>query len=564
MSYYEDISKLSKDTEEVESIREGPTMQSKDNQPGEDSTSQQPGEGISEPQEMQAGEASQGVQSEQADATLQQSGQRVQQPEVDRYQGASEHIPFVFPEAPAVSYQPGPVASYQSPPTSGGTGWMYPPRPEQYQVGRFGQSDMRARAAITQPLPPLASGQLPYQSGSVHTAQPGLGAFRAGSASQRVNRQQRSGMRTGALVALGLLLAAIFASGLISGWALSRTTGSDSSTTSSNSFQPGKSSTVTVPQLTGNNADAVREAVINKVQPSIVQIDIQSGSQQALGSGVVIDGRGYIVTNGHVVTGASVIEVMLADNSQHAAQLVGVDAADDLAVVKIAPPTDGLTVASFGDSAQLKVGQTVMAIGSPLGNAETVTSGIVSALNRNVSESQSGPTLPDAIQTDAPINPGNSGGALVNMQGEFVGMPTLNAINNEFNTPANGLGFAIPSNRIKFIAQQLVATGHVAHTGRPLLGVTITSVDQSVASQNNLSITYGALIVKLTAGGPAASAGLQTNDVIVQLGNQIVHSTTDLSASLLTHKPGENLALKVYRGTQPLTLTITLGELSAN
>jgi S1-C subfamily serine protease len=237
---------------------------------------------------------------------------------------------------------------------------------------------------------------------------------------------------------------------------------------------------------------------------------------------------------------------------------------DDLAVISITPPAGGLSTVTMGDSSQLKPGQEVLAIGSPLGNAETVTRGIISALNRNVAEGQNGPTLPDAIQTDAPINPGNSGGALVDLQGNLIGMPTLNAVDTEFNTPANGLGFAIPVNRIRFIAQQIITDGHVTHTGRSILGITVTTITSALAEQRHLSVSSGVLVVDTTAGGPAASAGLKANDVITQLGDRTINSTNDLSAALLQQKPGDSVALKINRGGQQLTLNVTLGELPAS
>jgi S1-C subfamily serine protease len=390
-------------------------------------------------------------------------------------------------------------------------------------------------------------------------AQPGL--LLGAATTQPPARTSRSGLRTGTLITLVALLAIVFGTGLFAGWQFGRSGGSVASPSNSNGFQSGNGSTVTVPQLTNNNADAVREAVISKVQPGIVQVNVTTANQQALGSGVVVDGRGYIVTNNHVVSGATTLQVTLSTNTVVPAQVVGTDAADDLAVIKITPPSGGLTTVSLGDSSQLHVGQEVLAIGSPLGNAETVTSGIVSALNRNVSEGQNGPILPDAIQTDAPINPGNSGGALVDMQGNLIGMPTLNAINSEFNTPANGLGFAIPVNRIRFIAQQIIATGHVTHTGRAILGVTVTNVTAAVAAQNHLSVNSGVMVVSVVANSAAATAGLKTGDVIVQLGSKTIHNTDDLSAALLLQKPGDSVPLKIYRGSQQLTLNVTLGEL---
>ncbi len=185
-----------------------------------------------------------------------------------------------------------------------------------------------------------------------------------------------------------------------------------------------------------------------------VYVTLTNGA--ALGSGVIVNSQGYIVTNNHVVSGATTIQVILSNGTKEPAQLAGADAAYDLAVLKIAVPQGGLTAATLGDSTQLKVGQEVMVIGNPLGITQTVTNGIVSALKRSVSEGQSAPTIQNAIQTDAPINPGNSGGALVDLQGNVVGIPTLTAIDPEFNTPANGVGFAIPANRVKTILPQIV------------------------------------------------------------------------------------------------------------
>jgi S1-C subfamily serine protease len=431
-----------------------------------------------------------------------------------------------------------------------------------YERGTFGQSVPAQEAYIpTLPMPgpsgqPHTAFQQPDMHATTPVAPPGMSAAPASV------RSQRSGLRTGALLGLTALLALVFAVGLFAGWQFGH--GGSPSPSGSSILQPGNTPSVVVPPLTNNNVDAVREAVISKVQPSVVQINVTTQAARALGSGVIIDKRGYIVTNNHVVSNASSIQVTLSNNTRFPAQVVGTDPADDLAVIKITPPASGLTTITLGDSSQLRVGQDVLAIGSPLGNAETVTSGIISALNRNVSEGTNQPTLPDAIQTDAPINPGNSGGALVDMQGRLIGMPTLNAVNTEFNTPANGLGFAIPVNRINFIAQQIISTGHVTHTGRAILGVTVTDVNSSVAQQNQLSVTSGALIVSVVAGDPASSAGLKTGDVIVQLGDKPIYSTADLSAALLQHKPGDTVAVKIYRGSQQLTINVTLGELPAS
>lgn len=376
------------------------------------------------------------------------------------------------------------------------------------------------------------------------------------------NKRSSGGVRTGAIIVLTLLLAIIFGTGLFAGWEYGRGT-STPTATKSGQLQTGTSPAATVPALTNNNLEAVREAVIARVRPAVVEVKVTTSSGGALGSGVVIDKRGYIVTNNHVVDGAQSVSVVLYDGTEIPAQIAGTDPADDLAVVKITPPASGLTVATLGDSSSLQVGQDVLAIGNPLGITQTVTNGIISALGRSVNE-QNGAVIPNAIQTDAPINPGNSGGALVDMQGNLIGIPTLSAIDPEFNTPANGVGFAIPSNRVQFIATQIIQSGKVSHTGRAALGVRVESVDATLAAQDNLSIDHGALIVSVVSNGAADQAHLQAGDVIVQIDNKPVNDISSLGDALLSKNPGDVVSVKVYRGNQQLTVSVKLGELQAS
>ncbi len=275
------------------------------------------------------------------------------------------------------------------------------------------------------------------------------------------NPRRSNGMRTGAMVALSLVLLLVLGVGLCAGWQFGRT----STTTGGATHEGGTGPQSTVPSQTGNNDQAVREAVLATVRPAVVEVNVTTQQGGAIGSGVILDGRGYIVTNNHVVDGAQSMTVTLYDGTNLQAQLVGTDPADDLAVIKITPPAKGLTVEQLGDSSKVTVGQDVMAIGNPLGITQTVTNGIISALGRSVSEGQGGATISNAIQTDAAINPGNSGGALVDMQGHLVGIPTLTAIDPEFNTPASGVGFAIPSNRVATIVPQIISTGSVTQNG---------------------------------------------------------------------------------------------------
>jgi S1-C subfamily serine protease len=363
----------------------------------------------------------------------------------------------------------------------------------------------------------------------------------------------RRGLGTGAVLAGLVALVLAFSVGLISGCQI----GKGPATTTSPSASP------TIPPLTGNNIERVREAVIARMRPSVVQINVSGQRGKGIGSGVIIDSRGYIVTNNHVIEGSQTIQVVLIDGTTLPAQVVGAAPSDDLAVVKVNPPRTKLTVATVGDSSKLRVGQEVLAIGNPLGITQTVTNGIVSALNRDVSEGPNGAIIPNAIQTDAPINPGNSGGALVDLQGNLVGIPTLAAIDPEFKTPANGVGFAIPSNRVSYIVPQLISSGRVLHTGRAALGVEVITVDPVLAAQNNLPVDHGALITGVAAGGPAAKAGLHTGDIIVQVDNKQVTNIATLADALLSKNLGDTVQVHVYRGSQQLTVKVTLGELPA-
>lgn len=359
------------------------------------------------------------------------------------------------------------------------------------------------------------------------------------------------------------MLAVVFGTGLFAGWVFGRgNTATVAPSSNSSGLQSGPNPQATVPALTGNNIQTVREAVISKVSPAVVQINVTTSQGAAIGSGVIIDQRGYIVTNNHVVNGASSIQVVLYDGTRATATLTGVDPADDLAVIKITPPAR-MAVASLGDSSKLVVGQDVLAIGNPLGITQTVTNGIVSALNRRVSEGQGGATIPDAIQTDAPINPGNSGGALVDLQGNLIGIPTLTAIDPEFNAPATGVGFAIPVNRVKFIVPQIIQTGGVQHTGRAVLDVSVADVDSSVQQQYNLPVNHGVLIANVVSGGAADRAGLKAGDVIVKIDNTAINDTSSLGDALLTKNPGQTVTVTYYRSSQQQTAKVTLDELQA-
>jgi len=310
----------------------------------------------------------------------------------------------------------------------------------------------------------------------------------------------------------------------------------------------------------------VREAAIIKVKPAVVQVNtsvITSGGRQGIksGSGIIVDKRGYIVTNNHVVQRSESIEVMFADgNKIENVKIVGTDPNDDLAVLKVTPPAN-MVVATLGDSSKLRIGQEVLAIGNPLGITATVTHGIISALGRSISEPNV--TIPNTIQTDAPINPGNSGGALADLQGNVIGMPTLAAIDPEFDAPANGVGFAIPINQVKRIVPQIIQYGKVTHTGRAALGIGSQDVDAYLQVMDNLSVNHGVLVVRVRSDGPAAQAGLLQGDVIVVVNGKEIANQAALGDVLAIKTPGDKVSVSVYRGNQQLTFNVILGELQA-
>ncbi|MDR8414207.1 trypsin-like peptidase domain-containing protein [Nonomuraea sp. 3-1Str] len=299
------------------------------------------------------------------------------------------------------------------------------------------------------------------------------------------------------------------------------------------------------------------EQVIKEVLPSIVQITTKVG----LGSGIVYDSAGHILTNAHVVGEATQMQVTLATGGAgRSARLVRSFPAGDLAVIKVDDPR-GLRPARFGDSARLRVGQLVLAMGNPLGLSGSVTDGIVSALGRTVSEPQDpgspGATIANAIQTSASINPGNSGGALVDLSGQVIGIPTLAATDpNLGGGAAPGIGFAIPSNTATDIAAQIVRDGKVTNTHRAALGIR----GSTVVGDNGQ--TTGVGVVGVEPGSGAEKAGIRPGDVIVSVNGTETPTMSALSEILTTLKPGDQVKVGLIRadGTRT-TVTATLGEL---
>ncbi len=310
---------------------------------------------------------------------------------------------------------------------------------------------------------------------------------------------------------------------------------------------------------------AITQAV-EKVGPAVVTVvgTIPGGAtffgrapdQQVSGSGVIISADGYIVTNNHVVENTTEVSVILADGTNLPAKVINTDPFADLAVLKAEGEMPA--VASFGNSDALKPGETVIAIGSPLGEFKnTVTVGVVSATGRTL-DTGKGYQMEDLIQTDAAINQGNSGGPLVNLNGEVVGINTMIVRGSGFSgVVAEGLGFAIPANTVQLISQQIIAKGYFA---RPYLGVRWQAVYPALARRYNLDAEWGAYLSDVLADTPADKAGLQRGDIIVRIGDQVIDEQHSFVNVLFTHQPGETVEVEVVRDGKHRVLDVTLGE----
>ncbi len=352
------------------------------------------------------------------------------------------------------------------------------------------------------------------------------------------------------LAVLGLIFALVLAGAAGSaGYLLSKEVGE------SPLFKPGAQLTAVegaVDRAPGSVSD-----IADRVLPAVVSIEVTFGDLGGTGSGVVVEQDGYILTNNHVVSGAadnpdSTLRVLFSDSSAADARIVGRDPASDLAVLKVEKP--GLAVASLGSSQDVVVGDPVVAIGSPLGLAGTVTTGIVSALDRPVrlaGEGTDTEAVISAVQTDAAINPGNSGGALVNAAGAVIGINTAIASlgGGAGQGGSIGLGFAIPIDTARNIGEELIATGTAVHASLGVNAQTVTDGDRDGAQVNNVQ-----------AGGPADSAGLQEADVIIAIGDREIRSSEELVVAVDAYSPGDTITIEFVRGTDSQTVEAVLGQ----
>jgi 2-alkenal reductase len=309
--------------------------------------------------------------------------------------------------------------------------------------------------------------------------------------------------------------------------------------------------------------------VVEEVEPAVVKVVSQipgqanffgfTPDQTISGSGFIITSDGFIVTNYHVIEDAENYYVILSDGAELPAEIVSFDVYSDLAVLKV----DGLMpgVAVLGDSENLKPGETVVAIGSPLGDfRNSVTVGVISATGRMISTGR-GYEMENLIQTDAAINSGNSGGPLVNLAGEVVGVNTL-VVRGDGQSAAiaEGLGFAIPSNTARLIGEQIIEKGYFA---RPYLGVRIQHINPTVANRYDLSVDWGAYVIRVEDNSPAARAGVQTGDIIMRIGSQALDEDTQFVNALFSYQPGDTVEIEILRGSERSVLEVTLVELAS-
>ena len=367
--------------------------------------------------------------------------------------------------------------------------------------------------------------------------------------------KQKSGMTSHVVTAV---VAALVSGALCLGVGFTAITNGWVHVPSSSSLSDVKSNTSGSGSAKAKSGQAVDwSAVAKEVSDSVVAIDVATGDGEAKGSGVVISDKGYIATNNHVISGAQQIQVTLASGAVYSAKVVGTDTTTDLAVIKLDNPPSDLKVAEFADSDNLAVGEAVMAIGNPLGYDDTATTGIVSALNRpvTVTDDDNNAIVTNAVQIDAAINPGNSGGPTFNAAGQVIGINSSIASTASSSGTAGsiGIGFAIPSNLVKRVTNEIIDNGSVKHV---VLGITIKS--SSVEADG---VTRGcAQVQAVTDGGPASKAGVKAGDSIVAFNGKAVNNNYSLLGYVRASAMGDKVKLTVVRGGNTMDLEVTLDQ----
>jgi putative serine protease PepD len=427
-----------------------------------------------------------------------------------------------------------------------------------------------------------ATSELPTHASGEHSTEPLAGSWLGGPPTPPSYGEDLTGGPEGprrrprnSAVALVAVTAFVFGAGGVGlGAALVHHDNDDNNVTTSNAgltvASGSPSSLATSPKSLAG--------IAARLLPSVVSVNVKGAQESDTGSGIVLRQDGYILTNNHVVAAASggkgTVSTTFQDGSSAAARIVGTDSLDDLAVIKV--NKTGLKAATLGSDSDVKVGDPVLAVGSPLGLSGTVTSGIVSALNRPVVTSDDQPTNPfggnsggtpaatnptviDAIQTDAAINPGNSGGPLVNGSGEVIGINSAiaslgsDSLSGGSQSGNIGVGFAIPIDEAKTVATELITTGKAVH---PLLGVTLTDKTSGAGTDE-------AIVHSVSSGGPAAKAGLKAGDVITAINSTATAGDDAVIAAIRSHQPGQSISVTFQRGGSSHTVQVTLTQQSS-
>jgi putative serine protease PepD len=536
----------------------------------------------------QASEEEQPVTGEQSESTPTPQppvGQPVDQPVADPVNQPTEQLPQHSPDAEPntqpntqpteqssataqAPVQPDWYPQYAGADTGYDTGY---PTPSQPQSGYYPPTNPTYPAQ-----PDTGQGSQGYSgqgySGQGYSGQ-GQGGFPpppAGSSFRTQSPQPRQPRRPGWLGVAGVGIgAAVLSSLLTAGLVNQDNTSTSSSGTSPSSTDSSSSAPQAAGPVTSSSASAPDwSAVAAAVEPSVVAVKVSGQTGSGEGSGIVLDTQGNALTNNHVVaeaSGGGSIQVVLADGRGYKATVVGTDTQTDLAVIKIQNPPSGLKPAVLGDSSKVKVGDPVMAVGNPLGLSDTVTTGIVSAVDRPVTTGgedtsaggSNGTVFTNAIQTDAAINPGNSGGALLDVQGRLIGINSSIASlgSSQLGSTQSGnigLGFAIPVNEAKDVANQLLASGKVAHA---YLGVSLQDGTVTLNGAQQQTAQVGAV----TSGAPAAKAGLKAGDQIVAIDGDRVNGSDSLIAQVRERKPGDAVTLTVVSGGSTKDVKLTMG-----
>ena len=400
-----------------------------------------------------------------------------------------------------------------------------------------------------------AAGQPNYQIPQYNSVQP------------QKPKKSKKGRNIALIVgALALTLCVGVGGGLLGSYLLTNNGGVSVQTNTSNSdtSKTENGNGLTIIQASDDDVKpTTTQEVAAKTLDSVVEITTESTEydtfygqyvSEGAGSGVIISADGYIITNNHVIDGATSIQVRLTNEKSYSAKVIGTDSTLDVALIKI--EETGLQPVTFGDSSKLQVGQTAIAIGNPLGRlGGTVTDGIISALDREIELDGKTMTL---LQTNAAINPGNSGGGLFDSNGNLIGIVVAKSISTSDGTSVEGLGFAIPINNIIDILDDLKTSGYV--TGRPTLGVTLIDIDTEERQFMYRVDMFGAYVTSLTSGGAAEKAGIEVGDCITKIGDEEVSSSSEIKAELAKHKAGEKIKITINRDGVEKVLDVTLGE----